>query len=165
DNGFGHGLPLKGDNEAKWPYMVPLLADPALKPSASEVQSASAQAQELLRLRFSTPLFRLGDADAIRAKVSYPASGTADAHPGVIAMRIDDTVGKDADPRLKGLVVVINASPDAVTQKVPGLAGASLTLSPLQAGGADEVVKTSSWNAAAGTASVSPRTVAVFVQR
>ncbi|MGA8978029.1 MAG: pullulanase-type alpha-1,6-glucosidase, partial [Pedococcus sp.] len=42
DNGFGHGLPLKGDNEAKWPYMVPLLADPALKPSASEVQSASA---------------------------------------------------------------------------------------------------------------------------
>ena len=165
DNGFGRGLPPKGDNEAKWSYMRPLLADPALKPSASDVQAASAQAQDLLKLRFSTPLFRLGDADAIRAKVSYPASGTADAHPGVIAMRIDDTVGKDADPRLKGLVVVINASPDAVTQTVPGLAGASLTLSPVQADGADAVVKTSSWDAAAGAASVPPRTVAVFVQR
>ncbi|KQU70923.1 pullulanase-type alpha-1,6-glucosidase [Phycicoccus sp. Root101] len=165
DNGFGHGLPLKGDNEAKWPYMKPLLADPALKPTANDVQSASAQAQELLRLRFSTPLFRLGNADAIRAKVSYPASGTADAVSGVIAMRIDDTVGADVDPRLKGLVVVINASPMAVTQKVPGLAGASLALSPVQASGADPVVKSSSWNATAGTATVPPRTVAVFVQR
>ncbi|GAB3068444.1 pullulanase-type alpha-1,6-glucosidase [Pedococcus soli] len=165
DNGFGHGLPLKGDNEAKWPYMKPLLADPALKPTANDVQSASAQAQELLRLRFSTPLFRLGNADAIRAKVSYPASGTADAVAGVIAMRIDDTVGADVDPRLKGLVVVINASPTAVTQKVPGLAGASLALSPVQATGADPVVKSSSWNATAGTATVPPRTVAVFVQR
>ena len=165
DNGFGHGLPFKADNEAKWPFMKPLLGDPALKPSASDVQSASAQAQELLELRFSTPLFRLGNADAIRAKVSYPASGTADARAGVIAMRIDDSKGRDADPRLKGLVVVINASPDAVTQKVPGLVGASLVLSPVQAGGADAVVKTSSWNAAAGSASVPPRTVAVFVQR
>ena len=34
DNGFGHGLPLKADNEAKWRYQKPLLADPALKPSA-----------------------------------------------------------------------------------------------------------------------------------
>ena len=29
-NGFGRGLPPRTDNEAKWPYMRPLLADPAL---------------------------------------------------------------------------------------------------------------------------------------
>ena len=104
--------------------MKPLLADPALKPSAAEVQPATAQAQDLLRLRFSTPLFRLGSADLINAKVAFPVCGTADAQPGVIVMRIDDTVGADADPRSKGLVVVFNASPTAVTQKVPGLAGA-----------------------------------------
>jgi pullulanase-type alpha-1,6-glucosidase len=164
DNGFGHGLPLKGDNEAKWPYMKPLLADPALKPTVSDVQSASAQAQELLELRFSTPLFRLGSAAAINTKVSYPASGTPDAKAGVIAMRIDDTVGADVDPALKGLVVVINASPDAVTQKVPGLAGAALSLSPVQASGADAVVKASAWDAASGSATVPARSVAVFVQ-
>ncbi|SDO56410.1 alpha-1,6-glucosidases, pullulanase-type [Pedococcus dokdonensis] len=165
DNGFGHGLPLKGDNSAKWPIQKPLLANTALKPAATDVQQATAQAQDLLRLRFSTRLFRLGTASAINAKVSFPASGTADAQPGVIAMRIDDTKGTDADPQLKGLVVVFNASPTAVNQKVPGLAGATLSLSPVQQSGSDAVVKTSTWNATAGTATVPPRTVAVFVQR
>ena len=122
DNGFGHGLPLKADNENKWPYMKPLLEKPALKPTADDVQAATAQAQDLLRLRFASPLFRLGSAEAINAKVSFPASGTADAREGVIAMRIDDTRGADADPALAGLLVVFNASDTAVTQKVPGLA-------------------------------------------
>ena len=165
DNGFGHGLPLKADNESKWPYMKPLLAKPELKPAVSDVQTAKAQAQDLLRLRFSTPLFRLGSADAINAKVSFPASGTGDAHEGVIAMRVDDTLGADSDPALKGLVVVFNASDEAVSQKVPGLAGASLALSPVQAQGSDPVVKTSTWDASTGSASVPARTVAVFVQR
>jgi pullulanase-type alpha-1,6-glucosidase len=165
DNGFGHGLPLKGDNEAKWQYQKPLLASAALKPTANQVQSATEQAQDLLRLRFSTPLFRLGSADQINAKVTFPASGTADARPGVIAMRIDDTRGADSDPALRGLVVVFNASPDPVTQQVPGLAGTSLGLSPVQAGGSDPVVRGATWDVASGSATVPGRTVAVFVQR
>jgi pullulanase/glycogen debranching enzyme len=165
DNGFGHGLPLKGDNGSKWDYQRPLLANPALKPTANQVQDATAQAQDLLRLRFSTPLFRLGTAAAIDAKVSFPASGTADAHAGVIAMRIDDTQGADVDPRLRGLVVVFNASPQSVTQKVPGLAGDALSLSPVQSGGSDAVVKAASWDASTGAATVPARTVAVFLER
>ncbi len=165
DNGFGHGLPLKGDNEAKWPYMRPLLGNPALKPTSSDVATATARAQDLLRLRFSTRLFRLGSAAAIDAKVTFPASGTADAIPGVIAMRIDDTVGADVDAALKGLVVVFNATPGQVTQPVPGTAGLALSLSAIQAGGTDPVVKTATWNATTGSATVPARTVAVFVQR
>ncbi|MEO7753625.1 MAG: alpha-1,6-glucosidase domain-containing protein, partial [Terracoccus sp.] len=145
------------------PFMKPLLANAALKPSAAKVAEASAMAQDLLKLRFSTPLFRLGTADAINAKVSFPVSGTTDAHDGVIVMRIDDTRGVDADPRLKGLVVVFNASASAVAQKVPGLSG-RVTLSPVQTGGADAVVKASTWDAASSTLSVPARTVAVFVQ-
>ena len=164
DNGFGHGLPPQADNAAKWPYMTPLLADPALKPTAADVATATARAQDLLRLRFSTPLFRLGTADLIKAKVSFPVSGTADAHPGVIVMRIDDTVGPDVDPTLKGVVVVFNASPDAVDQVVPGLTGATLALSDVHQGSTD-VVATSSWNSTTATLSVPARTVAVFVQR
>ena len=112
DNGFGHGLPLKGDNEAKWTYMKPLLANPALKPSAAQVQSATAQAQDLLRLRFSTTLFRLGTAVGDQRQGVVPRQWHGRRPPGVIAMRIDDTVGPDADPRLKGLVVVFNAVAD-----------------------------------------------------
>ncbi|MHB8184928.1 MAG: pullulanase-type alpha-1,6-glucosidase [Dermatophilaceae bacterium] len=165
DNGFGHGLPPEGDNGAKWPFMKPLLANPALKPSAADVQSASAQAQDLLRLRFSSPLFRLGSADAINAKVTFPVSGSPDAHQGVIVMRVDDTIGADIDPALKGLVVVFNGSTAAVDQKLPGMTGANLALSPVQSTGADAVVKTSRWDGSTSTLSVPARTVAVFVQR
>jgi pullulanase-type alpha-1,6-glucosidase len=165
DNGFGHGLPPEADNGAKWPYMKPLLANPALKPSAAQVQSASAQAQDLLRLRFSSPLFRLGSAEAINAKVTFPVSGTVDAHQGVIVMRVDDTVGADVDPALKGLVVVFNGSAATVDQKLAGMNGVALALSPVQSAGVDAVVKTSRWDSATSTLSVPARTVAVFVQR
>ncbi|MFF0271188.1 pullulanase-type alpha-1,6-glucosidase [Kribbella sp. NPDC004536] len=161
DNGFGHGLPPKADNEAKWPFMKPLLANPALKPSATDVATASAAAADLLKLRFSTPLFRLGTAALINQKLTFPVSGTT---PGVITMRIDDTVGADVDPALKGVLVVFNSTNAAVTQQVPGLAGANLTLSPVQAAGSDPVVKQTTWSSGTGTATVPPRTVAVLVQ-
>ncbi|MFL6027296.1 MAG: alpha-1,6-glucosidase domain-containing protein, partial [Friedmanniella sp.] len=166
DNGFGHGLPPKTDNGDKWGYQQPLLADPSLKPSQAEVGRASAQAADLLRLRFSTPLFRLGSARLIQQKVSFPASGTPDAHDGVIVMRVDDTVGRDVDRKLKGLVVVFNTSAEQVTQRVPGLGRrARLRLSPVQAAGADPVVKTSTFDARTATLTVPARTVAVFVER
>jgi len=165
DNGFGHGLPPSADNSAKWPFMKPLLANPALKPSATDVRSATAQAQALLELRFSSPLFRLGSADAINTKVTFPVSGTADAHQGVIVMRVDDTLGADVDPALKGLVVVFNGSTATVDQKLPGMTGANLALSPVQSAGADPVVKTSQWDSSTSTLTVPARTVVVFVQR
>ncbi|HEY5820359.1 MAG TPA: pullulanase-type alpha-1,6-glucosidase, partial [Propionibacteriaceae bacterium] len=164
DNGFGHGLPPKADNEAKWKYQQPLLANPALKPTAAEVKTASAQAEDLLRLRFSSPLFRLGSADLINQKVTFPAAGTADAHDGVIAMRINDTIGKRVDPRYANVIVVFNTSDAAVAQKVPGLTGKPLMLSSVQASGSDPVVKTSTWDASASTLNVPARTVAVFMQ-
>ena len=164
DNGFGRGLPPAGDNGDKWDLMRPLLADPSLKPAPEDIEQASAMAQDLLRLRFSTELFRLGDPDQIEAKVSFPVSGTEHGDPQVIVMRIDDTAGTDVDPALDGVVVVFNASGAPIDQVVPGLEGAALELSPVQAGGADEVVKDASWDAAAGTAHVPAHTVAVFVQ-
>ena len=50
--------------------------------------------------------------------------------------------------------MVFNASDEAVTQKVAGLEGAALSLSPVQAQGSDAVVKTATWDAATGSASV-----------
>jgi hypothetical protein len=142
--------------------MKPLLANPALKPSSTDVATASAAAADLLKLRFSTPLFRLGTADLINQKLSFPLSG---ATPGVITMRIDDTVGPNVDPALKGVVVVFNSTGASVTQQLPGLTGANLSLSPVQAGGSDPVVKQTTWSSATGTTTVPPRTVAVLVQK
>ncbi|WP_454041192.1 pullulanase-type alpha-1,6-glucosidase [Cellulosimicrobium sp. Marseille-Q8652] len=162
DNGFGRGLPMAADNEDKWPLMAPLLADPALKPSPEDIATASAQAQDLLRLRHSTELFRLGDADAIREKVTFPDSG-ADQEPGVIVMAVDDLVGADADPALDGLLAVLNASPEPVTETVGALAGRDYVLSPVQQEGGDDVVRATTWDATTGTVTVPARTVAVLV--
>ncbi|MFI2488199.1 pullulanase-type alpha-1,6-glucosidase [Promicromonospora kroppenstedtii] len=162
DNGFGRGLPMAADNEDKWPYQRPLLADAALKPDADDIGFSAAQARELLELRHSTELFRLGSADLIEQKVTFPGSGP-DAVPGVITMSVDDRAGRtDADRKLDGVLVVFNASPDEATVEVPELAGRDYALSPVQARGADPVVRDTTWNHAAGTVTVPPRTVAVL---
>jgi pullulanase-type alpha-1,6-glucosidase len=152
ENTFGSGLPPRQDNEAKWDHMRPLLQDPALDPGPAAMDAAHAAAQELLRLRMSSPLFRLGSLAAIQDKVSF-----LDAPPGVIAMLVDDTAGTDADPDRDGVLVVFNASPD--DQTVSGT-GAGWTLHAVQAAGADEVVKGSTTGADEVT--VPARTTAVF---
>ena len=164
ENGFGRGLPPRPDNESKWGYMRPLLANPALDPEPADIRTARSQANTLLEIRQSTPLFHLGSARLVQQKVSF-GNGGPDQTPGVIVMRIDDTVGRDVDPRLKGLVVVFNARPDATTQTMPGTAGQRFVLHPVQAKGADAVVKGSTYDRRTGTFTVPGRTVAVFVQR
>jgi pullulanase-type alpha-1,6-glucosidase len=158
-NGFGRGLPPRADNAAKWDYMRPLLADPALRPSPADIRTASQQADALLTIRQSTPLFHLGTAALVQLKVSFPTGGPGQP-AGVIEMRVDDTVGPDVDPALKDLVVVFNASP--ATQRVPAPSG-RYVLHPVQAGGSDPVVKTARQSGGAFT--VPARTVAVFIRR
>jgi pullulanase-type alpha-1,6-glucosidase len=145
---WGSGLPPKGDNEAKWDYQRPLLADPKLKPAAADIRAAHARADELLAIRFSSPLFRLGSAERIQRDVVFPA-GTS---PGVIVMKLADRI-----------VVVFNATPEAATGTVPGTSGRAFRLHPVQAGGGDPVVKQASLDA--GAYRVPARTVAVFVRR
>ena len=85
-------------------------------------------------------------ADLIQDRVAFPISGP-DQTPGVITMTLDDQAGKDLDRRWEGIVVVFNATPDTQTQTVPSLAGEAYALHPVQAGGADAVVKTATYNA------------------
>ena len=142
--------------------MRPLLADPALKPGAADIAAAEASALDLLRVRSEVELLRLGSAELIKQKVSFP-NGGADAAPGVIVMLIDDLVGEDVDAELEGALVVFNASPEPVTQTVGTLAGRGFALTEAQASGSDAVVKTTTWDAATGTVTVPARSVAVLV--
>jgi pullulanase-type alpha-1,6-glucosidase len=152
ENTFGSGLPLRADNEAKWDFMRPLLADPALDPTPAAMDEAHARALDLLRIRTSSRLFRLGSLEAIQAKVSF-----LDAEPGVVAMLVDDTAGTDADPERDGVLVVINASGAPAT--VAGT-GSGWALHDVQASGTDAVVKRST--VAADAVTVPARTTAVF---
>jgi pullulanase-type alpha-1,6-glucosidase len=163
-NGFGRGLPPRRDNEAKWPFMRPLLANPALQPTEAQIRTAKRQASSLLEIRQSSALFRLGTEKLVQQKVSFPGGGPEQT-PGVIVMRIDDTVGPDVDPALRGLVVVFNASDEVTTQTVAGTAAQRYDLHPVQAAGSDPVVQAATHDPRNGQFSVPARTVAVFAQR
>jgi pullulanase-type alpha-1,6-glucosidase len=146
-NGFGRGLPPAADNQDKWPYAGPLLT--SVKVGCPEIEGAFAAYRDLLRIRTTERAFSLATAAQVQSALSFPLSGTHET-PGVITMRLGD------------LVVVFNATPERQQQRVASLAGAHYRLHPVQARGADPVVKTSSYEAGSGTFTVPARTVAVF---
>jgi pullulanase-type alpha-1,6-glucosidase len=159
---WGSGLPPAEDNQAKWDFMRPLLSDPALEPQEADIRAAQARASELLQIRFFSPLFRLGTAQLVQERVTFPTGGPNQT-PAVIVMAIDDRAGRDLDPRSEGVVVIFNASDEGTTQTVDSVAGERYALHPVQAAGGDPVVRESSYEVASGAFTVPARTVAVFV--
>ncbi|WP_405971652.1 pullulanase-type alpha-1,6-glucosidase [Streptomyces sp. NBC_00988] len=148
-NGFGRGLPMAADNASKWPYAKGLLT--SVKVGCGQIDGASAAYQDLLKIRTTEPVFSLGTAGQVQAKLAFPLSGK-DETPGVITMELGD------------LVVVFNATPSAQEQKVGSLAGTGYRLHPVQAAGADATVKSASYAKVSGTFAVPGRTVAVFTR-
>ncbi|MBE8475826.1 pullulanase-type alpha-1,6-glucosidase [Streptomyces justiciae] len=146
-NGFGRGLPMAADNESKWSYAKPLLAQ--VKVGCTQIQGASAAYQDLLKIRSTEGVFSLDTAAQVQSKLSFPLSGK-DETPGVITMELGD------------LVVVFNATPEKQEQRIVSLAGKGYALHPVQATGADSTVKSSSYAEESGTFAVPGRTVAVF---
>ena len=160
-NGWGRGVPLAADNQSMWPVSKSLLANPNLKVGSADIASATAIYQQLLKIKQSTPLFRLGTAAEVQQRLSYPLSGTAAETPGVITLHLDGTGLKGAE---KGITVVFNATPGTQSQRVAALKGTQQGLHAVQATGTDQVVKAAGFDAATGTFTVPGRTVAVFVQ-
>ncbi|MDP9832253.1 pullulanase-type alpha-1,6-glucosidase [Trueperella abortisuis] len=162
---FGVGLPPARDNEAQWNAMKPFLDNPANVASADDLAKAHAQALELLRLRQAHPLLTLGNAQLIKEKVTFPGSGK-DQQAGLILMRVDDTVGEDVDPNSDGLLVAINASPEALSQDIDEMKGLELSLSPVLTDGQDDdpVLKETTWDSETGTVTVPARSAVVLVQ-
>jgi pullulanase-type alpha-1,6-glucosidase len=159
-NGFGRGLPPAADNQDKWAYAKPLLADPALQAGCSAVGLSDARYQELVKIRQSSPLFGLPTAGEVQKRLAFPLAGSAET-PGVLTMTLN---GRGLDRHWKSITVVFNATPAAATQTVPALAGQKVALHPVQLASADPVVRTASFAKSSGTFTVPGRTVAVFVQ-
>ncbi|MGC4834702.1 pullulanase-type alpha-1,6-glucosidase [Micromonospora vinacea] len=160
-NGFGAGLPPAPDNEDKWSYAKPLLADPALVPDCAAINTTDARYAELLRIRASSPVFGLATAEQVQRRVAFPLSGAQET-PGVLTMTLD--AGGLGGP-WKSLTVVFNGTPSAATQTVTGLRGADVALHPVLVDSADPVLRTAAFDTAAGTFTVPARSVAVFVQK
>jgi hypothetical protein len=142
--------------------MSPLLSDPALKPSPADIQFAAAHFREMLQIRKSSPLFRLRTAADVIQRLSFLNTGP-DQAPGLIVMALEDTAGGGLDPNYDQIVVLFNASQDAITFADGRFKGLAFELHPIQKNSVDPVIKTSTFDSANGAFKVPARTAAVFV--
>jgi len=163
-NNWGVGLPPAfAGNQGNWSVMQPLLANALLKPGAAAIAQAHAVFLDWLRLRQASPLLRLRSGDEVKRRLKFFNVGPSQT-PGLIVMSIDDSSGPAIDPRARSLLAVINVAPQAQSYALPGYAGRRLLLHPVQAHGADPVVKTASYASATGMVSVPARSAVVFLE-
>jgi pullulanase len=160
-NGWKSGLPNSVDDAANWTLIKTIFGDPTAAVGSSDIAAASAHFQEMLKIRKSSPLFRLRTDADVRTRVDFPNAGPSQV-PGVIVMTITDgtCAGADLDPARDGIVVVVNADLASHAMTVAGATG--FTLHTVQQNSADATVTTASFSN--GTFTVPARTTAVFEQ-
>lgn len=161
-NNFGVGLPPAEKNQSDWEMMRPFLANPDSQPTSDHIVATVERFRDMLRVRYSSPLFRLRTAEDVIARLSFLNTGPEQI-PGLIVMALDDTVGEDLDLNHARIVVLFNGRPEATSFAVEDFAGSEFALHPALAAGADAVMTEASFDAETGTFSVPAWTTAVFV--
>jgi pullulanase len=147
-HGWGKGLPPIWDNGERWQAIASFLTQPTISVRSGHMRSANEAFRRQLRIRYSTPLFRLESAEDVHRRLAFHNTGT-DQIPGLIVMSVSDAGcgGADLDPAHDGLVVVFNAArvPMDVRAPVTGLSlhpeyrgdaavkGSTLRVPPLEA--------------------------------
>ncbi|CAH8270013.1 unnamed protein product [Arabidopsis lyrata] len=167
-NNWGVGLPPKGKNEHNWPLIKPRLQDPSFKPKSSHIVATLHNFLDLLRIRYSSPLFRLDTARAIQERVRFHNTGPTSI-PGAIVMSIEDghkgiPSVSQIDPVYSLIVVIFNARPSEFSYLSPALKDRKLELHPVQVMSGDEIVKKSVYDSFSGGFTVPARTTTVFVE-
>jgi pullulanase/glycogen debranching enzyme len=162
NNNFGVGLPPAWDNQSRWGVMGPLLQNTALDPATADMGAGAAHLRETLRLRKSSPLFRLPTEAAANAQVSFYNTG-ATPQDGLIVMALSDNGVTDLDATVETILVFFNANKITQTFTIANANG--FALHPLQADAvdADPVVQTAAFVDATDTFTIPARTTAVFV--
>jgi pullulanase-type alpha-1,6-glucosidase len=151
---WGKGLPMEDKNGDYWPVMQPLLADPALAPSAADRRQAVSDFEALLRMRGSSPLFRLRDEASVQRHLRFHNTGPTQV-PGLVVMSLTDPENRVGGP-FEAIVVAFNARVQDTRFPLPEFAGMRLDPHPEQPTRMAGVAQ-------AGQLAVPPRSVAVFV--
>jgi pullulanase/glycogen debranching enzyme len=163
DNYFGTGLPPQDDNGKDWPLLKPLLANAAIKPRPEDIAFARDAFRDLLRIRASSPLFRLRSASEIKQRLRFFNTGSKQ-EPTVIAAHLDGHGYPGAG--FEGISYVVNVDKVAHVVTDPLARGKRMRLHPvhLAPGAADKRAATATFDSKAGTFSIPPRTAVVFVE-
>jgi len=157
---WGIGLPIASQNEGQWPIMTPLLSDPAYTPLPENIAYSAAAFSELLRIRYSSRLFRMPTFDEVQKNLTFLNTGPNQT-AGLIVMKLDANGGHYGI--YKHIVVLFNATNASVTFTDSRLQGLALHLHPVQRNSSDPASGQSTLDSKAGTAAVPALTTAVFV--
>ncbi|GGY78628.1 hypothetical protein GCM10011613_24170 [Cellvibrio zantedeschiae] len=159
-NNYDVGLPPEVKDKDNWPIISDVLQKSEGRDhvTSAHISLSNAMFLDFIKIRSSSPLFRLRTADEIIKRVSFPNAG-ANHQAGLVVMKIDNS-DLVIDPNIKEIMVVFN---NGTTPQTFAYAGAKqFKLHPVQAKGADVLVKTSRANS---KGFVVPKfTVAVFVK-
>ncbi|KAM0881788.1 hypothetical protein ACQ4PT_032737 [Festuca glaucescens] len=135
-NNWGVGLPPSEKNEDNWPLIKPRLENPFFKPAKRHILAVLESFVDILKIRYSSPLFRLSTASDTKQRVQFHNTGPS-AIPGVIVMSIEDAQNDSPqmaqlDANFSHVVVVFNVCPHEVSMDIPALASMALELHPVQ---------------------------------
>lgn len=161
-SGWGRGLPSQEKNGDAWPLMQPLLADPALAPDKAARERSLSAFETFLRIRNSSPLFRLHTDAQVREHLHFLNTGPAQV-PGLIVMSLDDRDGR-IDRRTRRIITVFNAGLDAAEFPLADAGNAEFTLHPLQTASKDPLLAQARFVRAHSSFTVPGLTTAVFVE-
>jgi pullulanase len=157
---WGIGLPIASQNESQWPLMTPLLSNPSYTPLPANIAYSEAAFRELLRIRYSSELFRMPTFDEVQQNLTFLNTGPSQT-PGLIVMKLDAN-GRNYGP-YKHIVVVFNATNASMSFTDGRLQGLALHLHPIQLFSADPITRQSTFNTKEGSVTVPALTTAVFV--
>jgi len=162
DNYFGTGLPIQDKNGDNWGLIGPLLADPAIKPTATEIAWTRDAFRDLLKIRYSSTLFRLRTGDEIKSRLMFHNTGSAQV-PTVLAGHLDGNGYAGAG--FKEVLYLVNVDKQPQTLTIDALKGKSFVLHPVHSapGAADKRAAAATYAAATGAFTVPARTAVVFV--
>ena len=157
---WGIGLPIASQNQAQWPLMTPLLSNPTYTPQPANIAYTEAAIQDLLKIRYSSGLFRMATLGEIQQNLKFLNTGPNQV-PGLIVMKLDANGGNYG--MYQHILVVFNATNTQVNFTNSGLQGIPFHLHMVQKQSSDPATRQSSFNLKTGTATVPALTTAVFV--
>ncbi|MFU8812730.1 MAG: alpha-1,6-glucosidase domain-containing protein, partial [Balneolaceae bacterium] len=115
------GLPPGWDNRDRWDEMRELMTLESINVEPKHMERSAEAFQHQLRIRYSSPLFRLRTGEDVRQRVAFHNTGP-DQQPGILAMSITDDAcaGDPLDPDRDGLLVLANAHNQTQQFTLPG---------------------------------------------
>jgi len=165
DNYFGTGMPTKLRNKDYYTVVKPFLANPAIKPTRTEILQTRDMFLDLLRIRSSSTLFRLKNAEEVQQRLQFYNTGK-DQNGAVIVGKLD---GKNyAGANFGALMYFINVATEAQTLVIPDEKNHHYTLHPIhlnKAASDPRPAAHAKYNAADGSFIIPARTALVFVEQ